>query len=46
MASVLFVLNDGPYNSERFCSAFRHAMGVVRQEEGEVTVGVFWRPTR
>jgi sulfur relay (sulfurtransferase) complex TusBCD TusD component (DsrE family) len=45
MASVLLVLNDGPYGSERFCSAFPHAMAVTRQEEAEATVGVFCRPT-
>jgi len=36
MASVLFVLNDGPYGSERAFSALRHAMAVAQQPQAEV----------
>lgn len=36
MASVLFVLNDGPYGSERSYNALRHAMAVAKQDDTEV----------
>ena len=36
MASVLFVLNDGPYGSERSYNALRHALAVAKQEGAEV----------
>jgi uncharacterized protein involved in oxidation of intracellular sulfur len=36
MASVLFVLNDGPYGSERSYNALRHALAMVKQEGIEV----------
>ena len=38
MASVLFVLNDGPYGSERSYNALRHAMAVAKQPDTEVRV--------
>jgi uncharacterized protein involved in oxidation of intracellular sulfur len=36
MGAVLFVLNDGPYGSERAYNCFRHAMAVSKQEGSEV----------
>jgi len=36
MTSVLFVLNDGPYGSERSYNALRHAMAVAKQDGAEV----------
>lgn len=36
MTSVLFVLNDAPYGSERPYNALRHAMAVAKQEGAEV----------
>ena len=36
MTSVLFVLNDGPYGSERSYNALRHASAVARQDGAEV----------
>ena len=36
MASVLFVLNDGPYGSERSYNALRHALAVAKQPDTEV----------
>jgi len=36
MVSVLFVLNDGPYGSERSYNALRHALAVSKQEGAEV----------
>jgi uncharacterized protein involved in oxidation of intracellular sulfur len=36
MTSVLFVLNDGPYGSERSYNALRHATAVARQDGAEV----------
>ena len=36
MASVLFVLNEGPYGSERSYNALRHAMAVAKQSDSEV----------
>lgn len=36
MASVLFVLNDGPYGSERSYNALRHAMAVSKQPDTQV----------
>lgn len=38
MASVLYVLNDGPYGSERSYNALRHAMAVAKQPDTEVRV--------
>lgn len=38
MASVLFVLNDGPYGSERVYNALRHAMALVKLSDAEVRV--------
>ena len=38
MASVLFVLNDAPYGSERSYNALRHAMAVAKQPDTEVRV--------
>jgi uncharacterized protein involved in oxidation of intracellular sulfur len=38
MASVLFVLNDGPYGSERSYNALRHALAVSKQPDTEVKV--------
>lgn len=38
MASVLFVLNEGPYGSERSYNALRHAMAVAKQKDTEVRV--------
>jgi len=38
MASVLFVLNDGPYGSERSYNALRHAMAVSKHPGTEVRV--------
>ena len=38
MASVLFVLNEGPYGSERSYNALRHAMAVSKQPDTEVKV--------
>ncbi len=38
MASVLFVLNEGPYGSERSYNALRHAMGIAKQDGSEVKV--------
>ncbi len=36
MASVLFVLNDGPYGSERSYNALRHALAVAKEDAAEV----------
>ena len=36
MATVLFVLNDGPYGSERSYNALRHASAVAKQPDTEV----------
>jgi uncharacterized protein involved in oxidation of intracellular sulfur len=36
MRPVLFVPNDGPYGSERFYHALRHASAVARQDGAEV----------
>lgn len=36
MASVLFVLNDGPYGSERSYNALRHALAVAKLAGTEV----------
>jgi uncharacterized protein involved in oxidation of intracellular sulfur len=38
MASVLFVLNEGPYGSERSYNGLRHAMVMSRQPDTEVKV--------
>ena len=38
MASVLFVLNDGPYGSERSYNALRHAMAVAKKDGAQVKV--------
>jgi uncharacterized protein involved in oxidation of intracellular sulfur len=38
MASLLFVLNEGPYGSERSYNALRHAMAVAKQPDTEVRV--------
>ena len=38
MASMLFVLNDAPYGSERSYNALRHAMAVVKQPDTDVRV--------
>jgi uncharacterized protein involved in oxidation of intracellular sulfur len=38
MPSVLFVLNEGPYGSERSYNALRHAMAVSKQPDTEVKV--------
>lgn len=38
MASVLFVLNEGPYGSERSYNALRHAMAICKQPDTEVKV--------
>lgn len=36
MASVLFVLNDAPYGSERPYNGLRHALAVAQQAGSEV----------
>jgi uncharacterized protein involved in oxidation of intracellular sulfur len=38
MASALFVLNEGPYGSERSYNGLRHAMVMSRQPDTEVKV--------
>ena len=38
MPSMLFVLNDAPYGSERSYNALRHAMAVSKQPDTEVRV--------
>lgn len=38
MASVLFVLNDAPYGSERVYNALRHAMALAKLSDAEVRV--------
>jgi uncharacterized protein involved in oxidation of intracellular sulfur len=38
MASMLFVLNEGPYGSERSYNALRHAMTMAKQPSTEVRV--------
>lgn len=38
MASVLFVLNEGPYGSERSYNALRHAMAMTKKPDIEVNV--------
>ncbi|HLA80002.1 MAG TPA: DsrE family protein [Thermoleophilia bacterium] len=38
MASLLFVLNEGPYGSERSYNALRHAMAVAKQPDTQVRV--------
>jgi uncharacterized protein involved in oxidation of intracellular sulfur len=38
MSSLLFVLNDGPYGSERAYNALRHAMAVAKLPDTEVRV--------
>jgi uncharacterized protein involved in oxidation of intracellular sulfur len=36
MGSVLFVLNEGPYGSERSYNALRHAMAVSKQPDTDL----------
>ncbi|GAB4253189.1 MAG: hypothetical protein Kow00129_14150 [Thermoleophilia bacterium] len=36
MASYLFVLNDGPYGTERTFNALRHAMAVSKHDGAQV----------
>jgi len=36
VTSVLFVLNDGPYGSERSYNALRHATALARQDGVDV----------
>jgi uncharacterized protein involved in oxidation of intracellular sulfur len=38
MASVLFVLNDAPYGSERTYNALRHALAVAKHDGAQVWV--------
>ena len=38
MASVLFVLNDAPYGSERSYNGLRHAMAMSKQDDVDVKV--------
>lgn len=38
MASVLFVLNDAPYGSERSYNGLRHALAVAKQDDVDVRV--------
>lgn len=38
MASMLFVLNDSPYGSERCYNALRHALAVAKQDDAQVKV--------
>ena len=38
MSTMLFVLNDGPYGSERSYNALRHALAVSKQPDTEVKV--------
>jgi uncharacterized protein involved in oxidation of intracellular sulfur len=38
LTSVLFVLNDAPYGSERTYNGLRHAMAVSKQEGATVKV--------
>ncbi len=38
MGSVLFVLNDAPYGSERSYNALRHALAVAKQDDAQVKV--------
>ena len=38
MSTVLFVLNDAPYGSERSYNALRHAMAVAKQPDTDVRV--------
>lgn len=38
MSSLLFVLNDSPYGSERTYNALRHALAVAKQDATEVKV--------
>jgi uncharacterized protein involved in oxidation of intracellular sulfur len=38
LASVLFVLNDAPYGSERSYNGLRHAMAMSKQEGVDVRV--------
>jgi uncharacterized protein involved in oxidation of intracellular sulfur len=38
MASFLFVLNEGPYGSERSYNGLRHAMAMAKQESVGVRV--------
>ncbi len=38
MASLLFVLNDAPYGSERSYNGLRHAMAMAKQEDVDVRV--------
>lgn len=38
MASILFVLNEAPYGSERSYNALRHAMAVAKKDGVDVRV--------
>ena len=38
MASVLFVLNDAPYGSERSYNGLRHAMAMSKQDDVDAKV--------
>ncbi len=38
MTSVLFVLNEGPYGSERSYNGLRHAMAMSKQPDTQVKV--------
>jgi uncharacterized protein involved in oxidation of intracellular sulfur len=38
LASVLFVLNDAPYGSERSYNGLRHAMAMSKQDDCDVKV--------
>lgn len=38
MSSILFVLNEGPYGSERSYNALRHAMTMSKQPDTQVKV--------
>jgi uncharacterized protein involved in oxidation of intracellular sulfur len=38
VASMLFVLNDGPYGSERSYNGLRHAMTMSKQDDVDVKV--------
>jgi uncharacterized protein involved in oxidation of intracellular sulfur len=36
VSTMLFVLNDGPYGSERSYNALRHASAMAKQEDTQV----------
>ena len=38
MTSILYILNEGPYGSERSYNALRHAMALAEQPDVQVRI--------